>query len=210
MAITVTRTLYQYSELSEDAKETAKQWWLDARDETDYEYVIEDFVQTAAKLGITMKTRPVTLMGGGTRHDPCVWWSLGYCQSDYAAFDGSYSYAKGGAAAVKAYAPQDETLHAIADRLQAIQAKNFYGLSATINHHHYYGLQVETRNDRNEYGDASEEAESEVKEAMRDLCQWLYRQLVTQDEYLRSDEQITEAMGANEYTFSENGKREDP
>ena len=209
MPTETTITLYTYDELSDDAKETAKQWWLDCRDETDYECVTDDFATIAAKLGIDLATNPVKLMGGGTRNDPAIWWSVGYCQSDYAAFDGRYAYVKGAAASVKDYAPQDKELHAIADRLQAVQSRHLYALTATIKYHHYYGLQVETRNERHEYGDVSAAVESEVKEIMRDLAQWLYRQLVQQDEYLRSDEQIADAMEANGYTFREDGRRED-
>lgn len=210
MPIETVITLYSYEELSDRAKERAKEWWLSCRDETDYECVIEDFVEVAKLLGITMKTHPVQLMSGKTRYDPSVWYSVAYCQGDFAAFDGYYDYVRGSAKAVKDYAPQDETLHGIADQLQALQAANFYQLRATVTHHHYYGLQAEvTRESGN--GDSLEtsyETDKALLGIMRDLCQWLYRQLVKQDEWLSSEEQIAEAMAANEYTFREDGRRE--
>lgn len=205
MPITVERTLYQYSELSDAAKENAKDWWLSCRDELDYESVISDFVQIAEKLGITLDRHDVQLMGGSMRSDPSVWWSVNYCQDDFAAFDGCYSYVKGAAASVKKYAPNDEKLHRIADTLQAVQARNFYRLSARIKHHHYYGLQVEVEAD----GFVPNEGDGTLTEAFRDLSTWLYDQLWEQDEYLRSAEQIEDAMSAHEYTFTEDGRRED-
>lgn len=206
MPIEKTIKLYRYDELSESAKETAKDWWLECRDETDYESTIDDFVTIAEKLGITFKTHTVRLMGGSDRQDPCIWYSLGYCQSDYAAFDGRYAYAKGGAAAVKEYAPQDAKLAAIADRLTAEQKANGYKLGAVIEYSDYYGLQVEAfKGDDDEWHDPAT-----LKEIFRDLARWLYDRLIEQDEYLRSDEQIEEAMSANEYTFTEDGKRENP
>lgn len=200
-----TITLYQYHELSDEAKERAKQWWAECWDPSDYESTIDDFHTICDKLGISLKMEPVKLMGGGTRMEPAVQYSVGYCQSDYAAFEGFYSYAKGGAAAVKDYAPTDTTLHAIADRLTAEQKANGYRLSATITYHHYYGLQVDvTKGDSEEYHD-----EAALKEIFRDLCQWLYYRLREEDEYRMSDEAVEDAMSANEYTFREDGKRED-
>jgi hypothetical protein len=60
------------------------------------------------------------------------------------------------------------------------------------------------------YGsDAETDAESVIREACKDLSRWLYSQLRSEDEYLSSDEAISEAMAANEYTFREDGTRED-
>lgn len=209
MPITKEVTLYTYEELSDKAKDKARDWWLSCRDEFDYDCVIDDFKTIAGLLGITFKTHPVRLMSGATRHDPNIWWSVGYCQSDYAAFEGWYSYKPGAAKAVKDYAPKDELLHAIADALGEVQRRNFYKVTANVTHSSYYGLQVETEHADGYRKTLSEDAESAVKEAFKDLCRWLYKQLVAQDEWLSSEENIADAMEANGYTFREDGKRED-
>ena len=138
-----TITLFTYDELDEAGKERARDWWRQCRDETDYESVIDDFIEVANRIGITFKTHEVRLMSGKTRQDPNIWWQLGYVQSDFASFDGHYNYRAGCAGSLKAYAPQDHRLHTIVDSLRDVQRRYGYRLTATISHHHYYGQQVE-------------------------------------------------------------------
>ena len=44
-------------------------------------------------------------------------------------------------------------------------------------------------------------------EALRDLARWLYRQLEREYDYLTSDESVDDAIRANNYTFTETGRR---
>jgi hypothetical protein len=198
-------TVYQFDELSDDAKEKARDWFRECRDESDFWAVTEDFERICDILGISLDTHQVTLMGGGTRHDPNIWYQLGYTQSDFAAFDGSYRYRTQAAKKLKDYAPQDEKLAAIADTLQAVQKRYAYSVQATIKHHHYYGLQVEAY--RSNGHELTAEDHEELKEAFRDLCQWLYDTLRKEDEYQSEDEQVDENIRINEYTFTAAGKR---
>ena len=78
------------------------------------------------------------LVGGGTRAKPCIFFSGFWSQGDGACFEGHYSYAAGAAAAIRAHAPLDVDLHAIADALGAMQRRNFYQLRADIRHHGRY------------------------------------------------------------------------
>ena len=197
--------VFQFDELSESAKEKARDWFREGRDESDFWAVLEDFGRIADLLGISLDTHQVTLMGGGTRYDPKIWYSVGYCQSDYAAFEGSYRYRTGAAKSIREYAPQDEKLHAIAGELQDIQKRNGYGITAKITHSDYYGLQVEA--ERSSGAEVSDEDEKALKEAFRRLCRWLYDALRTEDEYQSADEQVDDNIRANEYTFTENGER---
>ena len=50
-------------------------------------------------------------------------------------------------------------------------------------------------------------AEKIVTEALRDLARWLYRQLEREYTYLTSDEVVDETIIANEYTFTDDGRR---
>jgi hypothetical protein len=51
------------------------------------------------------------------------------------------------------------------------------------------------------------DAEDTVTEALRDLARWLYRQLEREYEYQTSDAVTDEAILANEYTFTGDGRR---
>ena len=124
-------TVYQFPELSDAAKEKARSWYRELGPHDDWwDAVYEDFERVGDILGIRLKTTPVRLMGGGTRAKPCIWFSGFWSQGDGACFESYWSHAKGAAARIRDYAPTDATLHGIADRLQAIQRRNFYQLRA--------------------------------------------------------------------------------
>lgn len=207
-----TVTLYQYEELSDAAKQTARDWWREASvNDLSDEWDREDFERVAEILGVDLKTHEVTLYGGGKRRESNVWWSLGYCQGDFAGFDASYSYAKGSAKAIRAYAPQDTELHRIADALQAVQARNCYRITAKVTHSDRDGMttEAETTTAAGDWADLSYEANDAIGEAMRDLGAWLYSRIRAEDEYRNTEENIREAIEANEYTFDEDGNRRD-
>lgn len=66
---TIEKTVYTFDELSDKAKETARQWFRYSSDGDSFwaESVIEDAAQCGEIIGINMRTRAVKLMGGGTR-----------------------------------------------------------------------------------------------------------------------------------------------
>ena len=145
-------TVYQFPELSDAAKEKARNWYRDFGPQDDWwDAVYEDFERVCEILGIRLKTTSVRLMGGGTRAKPCIWFSGFWSQGDGASFEGYWSHAKGAAARIRDYAPTDATLHGIADRLQAIQRRNFYQLAAEVSHrgryYHEYTMSVDVTRD---------------------------------------------------------------
>lgn len=205
-------TVYQLADLSDAAKENARAWYREgAFDHGWHDFIYEDFARICAILGITLKTRPVRLMGGGTRADPCIWFRGFWSQGDGACFEGSYAHAKGAPTGIRAYAPQDQELHRIADTLQAIQRRNFYQLRADIRHrghyYHEYCMVIEVERDSPTGQGLAAKAEEIVTEALRDLALWLYRQLEREYEYQNSDNVIDEAIIINAYTFTEAGRR---
>ena len=110
-------TVYLFPELSDAAKENARSWYRELGPHDDWwDAVYEDFERICDILG-------VRLMGGGTRQKPCIWFSGFWSQGDGACFEGYFSHAKGAAARIRNYAPQDPTLHGIADRLLAVQRR---------------------------------------------------------------------------------------
>jgi hypothetical protein len=205
-------TVYQFPELSDAAKEKARSWYreLGAHDDW-WDAVYEDFERICGILGIRLKTTSVRLMGGGTRQKPCSWFAGFWSQGDGAAFEGYLSHAKSSATRIRDYAPTDETLHGIADRLQAIQRRNFYQLCAEASHrgryYHENTMSVDVTRDSATWQPPTSDAEEIVTEALRDLARWLYRQLEAEHDHLISDESIEDGIIANEYTFTGAGRR---
>lgn len=130
-----------------------------------------------------------------------------WSQGDGACFDGTYHYAKSATKAIRDYAPKDQTLHSIADRIQKIQAKNFYRLTASIKHHGYYHHEYCTQIEVNS---GSEDDQISLTGYLREFMRWIYNRLQAEYEYQSSDESIIENCRANEYYFTDTGKLESP
>lgn len=206
MMRTIEKTFYQYSELSENAKEKARAWYRRACQGDNYfsEFVIEDAENIGGMLGIEFdKSR--------NGKEAAIYWSGFSSQGDGASFHGRYSYKKGAANAIREYAPEDNELHRIAHGLQAIQARYFYGLHASItagalsNHYSHSGtMAVSVECDKRE---VSRDAEDTVTQLMRDYADWIYSQLEAEYDYQNSDSSIAETIESNGYEFdSEGGK----
>lgn len=150
-------------------------------------------------------------MGGRTRQDPCIWFSGFWSQGDGAAWEGVYSYRKSAAAKLRAYAPKDKTLHRIAETLQAAQRQNFYQLSAEVTHrgnyYHAFSMAVAVTRESAAAFEITGDAETVVTDALRDLANWLFRQLEQEYEYLTSDEVVDKTLVVGGYTFTEEGRR---
>lgn len=201
--------VYKFSELDESAKEKAREWYSNGALDYDWwDSVYEDAGRIFDILGIVSQ-KPVKLMGGGTRYEPCIWFS-GFCsQGDGACFEGSYSYAKGSAKAIREYAPLDTVLHEIADTLVDVQRRNFYRLTARISHsgryYHEYSVSIDVENSEG-FNVSDDDAET-VAETLRDLMRWIYRALELEHDWLLNDETVDENIEANEYEFYEDGNR---
>lgn len=206
-------TVYKLGELDDAAKQKARDWYREHGVFDDwYDCVYDDFTQIAAILGITLKTSPVRLYGGGVRQKPCIFFRGFWSQGDGACFEASsYTYAKGASGRIRDHAPEDVELHRIADALQNVQARNFYQLRASAAHRgHYYHagcLTISVERDSPTRQDMTPDAEDAVIEAFRDLACWLYRQLEREYEFQTGDETVDEAIVANEYTFTAEGRR---
>ena len=212
MPHTVETVVYELEELSEAAKESARAWYRETCLEHEwYDAVFEDFETICRILGVTLRTSPVKLMGGGTRENPHLFFRGFSSQGDGASFEGAYSHARGAARAIRTHAPKDEELHRIADALQAVQKRNFYQLNTVIrtrgNYCHEYSMAIEVERDSPTWQPMTDGAEDAVIEALRDLARWLYRQLEREYDYLTSDAAVDESIGINQYTFTEQGCR---
>lgn len=200
--------LYQFDELGDAAKEKARDWYRGLIDgEEVSEPVYEDFLQICEILGIEIN-------GDGR---PCIWWSGFGNQGDGACFEGTYRGRKEAPEEIREHAPLDEVLHQIADALHTDFVEPYNGTGTVLishrgNYYHAYTMFFEEGNwegSDGEVHDVSWERCLMVKEQMIRLANWLYGQLVNQNDYLCSAEHVDETIRANEYTFLIDGTRED-
>ena len=203
MSRVIEKTIYQFSELSDKAKERARDWYrgcIESDELTDYDY----WTAIADVLGIKFDQRK-----GSSK--PCVWWSGFASQCDGACFEGHYTYATGSRKAIREYAPRNTVLHGIADDLASIQRRYFYQIEAKITHNgHYYHsgmMDIDVYSPTSEYFRSYPASFDDIKQPLRDFADWIYKQLNAQNDYLNSDENIDECIEINEYEFDENGER---
>ena len=205
-------TVYTFAELSDEAKERAREWYRSCMDSDCYwhEFIYEDANTIAEIIGIQIDTVSVTLMDGSKRYKPAISFSGFYSQGDGACFTGRYAYAKGSCKAIRSYAPQDAELHRIADWLCAIQKRHFYMLNSRIaqsgNYCHARTMSVETLWEYSSDGYPSIDTQDEVEQLIRDFVDWIYKQLQSEYEYQNSDEAIDEAIECNGYEFNDQGE----
>lgn len=205
---TIKTKVYKYDELDERAKDKAREWYAQCvfEDSCDWEPVYEDAATCADILGLDLRQRRVTLMGGGHRYEPSIYFSGFYSQGDGANFEGHYYYVKGAAKKIREHAPQDEELHRIADALQDVQRRCFYRLAANCKPRgRYFDMDVEVYDKEDSYRDIGT-AEADVRDLMNDFAHWIYKQLEREYQYQTSEECIAENIRCNEYEFTEDGE----
>jgi hypothetical protein len=206
----IEKTVYTFDELSDDAKEKARDWWREGGLDYDWwDSSYDDFATIATIFGIDLKQKAVRMMNGKDSYEPAICFSGFWNQGDGASFEGRYSYMKGAPAAIRAHAPKDETLHSFADRLQAIQKPLFYRASAIIstsgNYCHSHTMSVDCELDGGR--ETTRETDEDLLDVFRDFADWMYRSLEKEHEYLTSDESVDETIKGNEYEFTEEGRR---
>ena len=198
---TIETTVYEYDELSDAAKEKAREWYASCGDTVDFDGALEDIETCANLLGITFYDNSRYLERGRGR---TVSYSIGD-RGDYFSFSGNYEYRRGAAAAVKAYAPKDTYLHDIARRLVNLQKPAFYGISATIR----LDIMLDSVHVYPEHSarDITGAEEEELDDIIYSFREWARCQLTREYEYQYSEECIAENIRINEYTFTAEGKR---
>lgn len=222
MSRKICKTIYTFDELSESAKEKARDWYRELIDVEDYSSTIEDAAEIGELMGIEFDGRTHR---GQSSSEPCIRWSGFSSQGDGACFEGTYRFKEGFVEAVKEFAPVDERLHRIAEGLYEIQKANDFQLVATVKHIGNYShsgstiIVVEKEDYENGESEDYENGESEVEVTadafvtvnvlLRDFMHWIYRQLDLQNDYLNSDESIDERILCNGYEFDEDGERVD-
>lgn len=188
MPRTITKEIYTFDELTESAKEKAREWYREGAFDYEWWDCIDDDAKT---IGALM----------GIRIDR-IYFSGFWSQGNGACFEGGYQYRKGALKSVMEYAPTDTELHGIAHRLQQIQRKAFYGLYASCEQRGHYNhsgcMRISADHDKR---DITESEEDDIKDELRSFADWIYSRLEAEYEWLNSDESIR----ANGYEFDSNG-----
>lgn len=202
---TAERTVYSFDELSDRAKERARDKYREhALDDGWWEHVYEDADIIAKLMGIEIARKPVKLMSGGTRYDPKIYFSGFSSQGDGACFEGMYYFKAGAVKAVKAHAPQDAKLHAIAQAITDAQKANGFKLQASIlQRGRYYHMEIDVEKDAQ--APVATGTDDDLSEALRDFANWIYRQLEAEHDYQLSAEAIDEYLGDSDHKYDEDG-----
>ena len=219
----IKKTVYTFDELSESAKDKARQWIRDCNTEDNSwsEFVIEDAARMAEFMGLDVCQQRVTLMNGSSRYEPSIYWSGFWSQGDGACFEGSWDASKVDAKGLKDEAPEDSELHRIVDGFAEIAneyPEGSFRVRHTGHYHHSHSTSFDVglpnaQEDELEYGSPEFKLlqvklgkdEDTLIELARDFMDWIYKQLNKEWDYQNSDEQIDETIKANEYEFSEDG-----
>ena len=197
----VTTEIFKFDELSEKAKEKARNWYRKATSNDDFwsELVIEDAKTVGKLMGFDIDK---------------VYYSGFWSQGSGACLEGAFRSSEFEAGGIRAYAPKDMELQRIADGIEAI-INQFYAIYLKVKHsgHYSHGNCTDftvsmTDNEDNEIDTkAAAEAEKNLITLSRDLMKWIYRNLEKEYEYQNADAQVDESILANEYDFTVEGER---
>lgn len=213
--------VYTYDELSDKAKEKARNWYREGNLDYDWwDCSYEDFANRAQELGIDLRQKPVKLMNGKTRYVPEIYFSGFYHQNSGSSFAGTWRASDMKLEALKEECPTEAELHRIGAELESV-VKEDAEMSASITAHRDNWIRVEVEDGETiaeqlneleykspEYitlAEACKNREETVIDAMRDFNHWIYKRLEAEYEWLNADEQVEESIRCNEYEFTEDG-----
>ena len=200
---------FQFDELSDNAKERAREWFRSGDDGFWSECATESIKENLVKLGF---------------NKPTLYWSGFSSQGDGACIVGSWYASDCKPDSIISEYPADNAWHKI-----AVQYAEFIGsnpsASASLVHrgHYYHEISVEITADvpLPEYDDEQERtvaewrdidakrdaAIDELCELFRDVMRECYRTLNDEYEYANSDECVDGTIRANDYEFDASGAR---
>ena len=187
MSTTVQIEIFQFDELSDGAKEKARQWFREALDGDNYfaECTLEEVkASIGSMLGFTIKD---------------VFFSGFSSQGDGACIIGTWRAADVQAAKLREFAPCDKELARIRKDMRAF-ARAHRGNTACITHYGIYSNSGCTNIE-------ADQGTAAFAQIARDFMDWIYRQLEQNWNYENSDESVDENIRINEYTFTVEGKR---
>jgi hypothetical protein len=208
------KELWRFSELSNAAKERARNEYLNGVLESDMWNCVLSYVIDAAKyIGIAIGHTPLTFVGGGTRQVPAIAFSRDSVKSNKTCFAGKWSAETvSPLAALKEAFPKNPKLYRIHTALKTIALRH-PDACAYITHTGPRALSSNTTIDtdfgRNQDKNDTvyEKDEITLERTFLDFMNWVSTQLVAEYDLLTSDRHIDVSLRANTYEFLENGTR---
>jgi hypothetical protein len=203
----VVTEVFKFDELSEQSKEVARQWWKDLMSEdfrTEADMITETMTESARAKGIEFN-------GKNT-----ISWDLSYSQGDYVALNKA-ELSKEKLIKVCTNALNDDEK----EMFKFLTDSNILYVTHSIDHHHYYGQQIELDLEVGCYNEneiaetiidnfiyeVTEKIEKAIKSYVDHVCGELKSYGYREIEYLYSDESVDEMLRINEYEFTEEGKK---
>lgn len=190
--------IYTIDELDEKARGAAREWWREGLNRGRWwDTLYEDFAGAATVLGVDITRR--------WRHW-AIYFDLYGSSGSWVAFEGfltnppSPHFQK----VLRENYPTDKGLHKIGARLGALQKAHHGLLRARITSipHGRMTVDVESSDHQPTFKQTEE-----VEALVRALADWMQDRLRQESDWQQADEQVDEALRANEYTFTADGKR---
>lgn len=213
MAKTIETQVFEFDELSDPAKEKAREWFRTSNEGDNFfsECIIEGAAEDLKNtFGVTLDTYPVQLMGGGVRHDPRIAWSGFASQGDGASFAGRVDlplWLRSQKLAGKYRALYNSaTFHDVDTRITIDPYAHYcheYTMAATVE----IGGYPDDPGACNRLDEQAETVQELLLEWARDYARKIYKNLNAEWDYVNDDEQVDDSIRANEYTFTAKGKR---
>ena len=187
----IEKTVFQFDELSDAAKEKAREWFrtASARDTWWSEGVTDHARRIGAMIGFDVDK---------------IYWRGFSSQGDGACWTGSVRYAAGCAREVAREFPADTELQRIARAWVDLQRRNFYELRGRVSANDRY---MRTSVDAYRADDCGVIGEDDASQIVSDFANWIYRSLEKEYDYQMSDECVDDGIRASEYEFDEDGGR---
>jgi len=211
--------VYEYAELSDDAKAKARDWYreITAGSNDFAEFITSDFQETLKALGFDTREKDISWSGFWSQGNGAAFagnWRASNC--DPAALLADRPPTWGHTDGVPTPCPSNVELHRIAAEILACKAAGMtYAAISQSRRGFFMSLDSSDHGEPDEATIAewnalhAEQAETSERliTAARDLAHAFYRALEAEYEYQNSDEQVAEAIEANEYEFTEYGER---
>ena len=214
MIDTEEKTEFKFSELSDSAKQAARDKYLSGEpfDYKWWDFTYEDAVRMGALMGINItSTHHASSHKNHPGYDTADISFSGFCsQGDGASFEGNYWHVPDALQKINSEC-NDKELIRIAEALTLLQItrriKGFEPFSATIRargrHCHSGNMSVTIEYSSEDDLDPIDEIEGEVAKLMRDFADWIYERLEAEYDYLCSDEYVDERL--EDDLFDEDG-----
>jgi hypothetical protein len=218
--------VYRYKELSDAAKEKARDWYREnvtAGCNDFAEFVTSDFHETLKALGFDVYERRGSYLDPRDPRANCstVEWSGFGNQGDGAAFSGSWRASdfkpdallkdrpvtfKGDGDKVET-SESNKELHRIASEIRACVDAGMESASITSSHRGFFmRLNDSSFTEESDPVDCDDTNERFIG-AARDLARAFYKALEAEYDYQNSDEQVAESIEAGGYEFTAEGRR---